>query len=91
MLCLEECGEKEKEPEVENLAGEEEEGYNGSEDEGERTPTGDEAGSEDEESDDAFEERFCEIERRLTERLEMLSLKLDVGSHTKGEGVISSS
>jgi hypothetical protein len=83
VACLEEAREKgaettdEKEAEKEELDGSD----------GERTPTGDEGLSEaEEESDEAFEERFRETERKLTERLEMLSLKLNDNPHGKVEG-----
>jgi hypothetical protein len=89
MACLEEWNEKglDAEKDVEKK-----EAYDGSEGEGEgegegeKTPTGDEGVSEDEESDEAFEERFRETERKLTERLEMLSLKLNENAHGKVEG-----
>lgn len=88
MVCLEEWSEKglgaEAEVEKENYH----EGIEGEgEGEGEKTPTGDEGFSDDEdESDEAFEERFRETERRLTERLEMLSLKLNDNVHGQAEG-----
>jgi hypothetical protein len=86
VTCLEEAREKGAETKDEKEAEEKEE-LDGSD--GERTPTGDEGLSEDEEeSDEAFEERFRETERKLTERLEMLSLKLNDTPHGKVEGAI---